>query len=94
MVLTFRHSDSSPPTDGAVELTALFLRQTEDIEQAGRVTQGIVERGLDHVYRHVVQNLRPEGAFDPYLRALGATLLAPAREAEAEPITTAAVRHS
>lgn len=57
----------------AIELTALLLQQTEDINRAGRVTLDIVERGSDHIARQVVHNHRPEGAFDPYLRALQIT---------------------
>lgn len=49
----------------AVELTALLLSQTEDIKRTGRVTLDSVERGSDHIARHVVRNHRPEGAYDP-----------------------------
>ena len=64
----------------AVELTALLLSQTEDIKRTGRVTLDIVERGSDHIARHVVRDHRPEGACDPYLRALGTTPVGPTRE--------------
>lgn len=64
----------------AVELTSILLSQTEAIKQAGRVTLDIVERGSDHIARHVVRDLRPEGAHDPYLRALGTTPVGPTRE--------------
>jgi hypothetical protein len=59
----------------AIELTSLLLRQTADIKQAGRITLDIVERGIDRISRHVMLNHRPEGARDPYLKALKATPL-------------------
>jgi hypothetical protein len=53
----------------AIELTALLLPQTQHIKGKGRVTSDTVERGSDHIARHVVHDHRPAGAFDPYLRA-------------------------
>jgi hypothetical protein len=54
----------------AIELTSLLLQQTADIKQAGRITLDTVERGIDHISHHVVLNHHPEGARNPYLKAL------------------------
>lgn len=66
----------------AVELTSLMLSQDVAIKQTGKVTIEIIERGRDHIARHVVLDHRPEGAWDPYLRALrDRTPFSPTQEA-------------
>jgi hypothetical protein len=75
----------------AVELTSLLLIQTEAIKHAGKLTLDIVEHGIEHIARYVVRGLRPDGAFDPYLRALATAPFEPTCEVGYRPATAVTV---